>query len=76
VADHHVEQIAMDDQIAAAVGRHMDRLLDHVDAAEMRTVVVAQEFVVIARDVEQLRALARLAQQLLHYVVVRLRPVP
>ena len=36
----------------------------------------AQELVVIAGDVDDARALAALAQQLLHHVVVRLRPVP
>ena len=30
----------------------------------------------VARDVDDARALARLAQQLLHHVVVRLRPIP
>ena len=54
----------------------MDGVLDDLDAAEMRAVIVAQEFVVIAGDVDDARALARLAQQLLHDVVVRLRPVP
>ena len=54
----------------------MDRVLDHLDAAEMGAVIAAQEFVVIAGNVDQPRALARLAQQLLHHVVVRLRPIP
>ena len=48
----------------------------HLDAAEMGAVIVAQEFVVIAGDVDDARALARLAQKLLRHVVVRLRPVP
>ena len=42
----------------------------------MRAVIVAQELVVVAGDVDDLGALARLAQHLLHEVVVRLRPVP
>src|SRR6516165_5740779 len=54
----------------------MEGILDHLDAAEMRAVIVAQEFVVIARDIDETRALARLAQELLHDVVVRLRPEP
>ena len=54
----------------------MDGVFHDVDAAEMRAVIVAQEFVVIARHVDDLGALARLAQHLLHEVVVRLRPVP
>ena len=54
----------------------MDDVFHHLDAAEMRTVIVAQEFVVIAGDIDQPRALARLPQQLLHHVVMRLRPIP
>src|SRR5262249_30456448 len=67
---------AVDDEVAAAVRAGMDSVLDDIDAAEMRTVILTQEFVVIAGDVDDLGALARLAQHLLHQIVVRLRPVP
>ena len=68
--------IAVNDEIAPAVGAGVDRVLDDFDAAEMRAVIFAQELVVIARHVDDARALARLAQQFLHDVVMRLRPVP
>ena len=42
----------------------------------MQIEIVAQQLVVIARDIGDLRALARLAQDLLDHVVVALRPVP
>ena len=71
-----IEHVAVHDQIAPAVGGLVHGMLDHLDAAEMRAVIAAQEFVVVAGDVDEPRALARLAQQLLHDVVVRLRPVP
>ena len=54
----------------------MDGVFHDVDAAEMGAVIVAQELVVIAGDVDDLGALAGLAQQLLHEIIVRLRPVP
>ena len=73
---HEIELVAMDDEVAPSVGAVVDGVLDHLDAAEMRAVKAAQEFVVIARHVDDARALARLAQELLHHVVVRLRPVP
>ncbi len=38
--------------------------------------VVAREFVVIAGHIDHARALARLAQQLLHDVIMGLRPIP
>src|SRR5262245_31408857 len=76
VANHDVEQVAMNDQIALAVGGDVNGAFEHIDAAEMGAIVVAQELVVIARDVDDSHALASLAQQLLHYVVMRLRPVP
>src|SRR6185312_1761194 len=47
-----------------------------LDTAEMRAVEVAQELVVVAWDVDHARALARLAQELLHDVVVGRGPVP
>ncbi len=76
VLHHEVEDIAVDDQILPAVDADMDGVFHHVDAAEMGAVIVAQEFVVIAGNVDDLGALAGLAQYFLHEVVVRLRPVP
>ncbi len=54
----------------------MHRLAQQHHAAHLRLDVIAQPFVVVARHVDDLGALARLAQQLLHHVVVLLRPVP
>ncbi len=71
-----IEDVAVHDEIALAVGGLVHGVLDHLDAAEMGAVIAAQEFVVVAGDVDQAGALARLAQQLLHHVVVRLRPIP
>ena len=71
-----IEHVAMHDQIALAVGGYVDGVLHHFDAAEMRAVIVAQEFVVVAGNVDQPRALARLPQQLLHHIVMCLRPIP
>jgi hypothetical protein len=48
----------------------------NVDVAEREIAELARRFVVIARDVHDLRALSRLAQDFLHDVVVRLRPEP
>jgi hypothetical protein len=74
--DHAVEQIAMGDPQPAAVGGFMDPVLRHLDAAEVVLQVLAGEFIVVAGDEDHARALACLAQQLLHHVVVGLRPVP
>jgi len=73
---HQVEIVAVDDEVAPAVGAVVDGGLGHLDAAEMGAVIVAQELVVIARNVDDARALARLAQEFLHHIVVRLRPEP
>jgi hypothetical protein len=66
----------VNDEEALAVDASMHGVLDHVDATEMRAVIVAQELVVIAGDVDDLRPFPRFPQHLLHEVVVRLRPVP
>jgi len=66
----------MDDQVTLAAGGHVDGILDHLDAAKMRAVIVAQKLVMIAGNVKQPDALARLPQQLLHDVIVKLRPIP
>lgn len=76
VAHDEVEQIAMDHEQALAVGGLVDDLVDQRDAAELQAGEVPQEIVVIAGDVDQLRALAHLAQQLLDDVVMRLREIP
>src|ERR1700730_10299294 len=73
---HEIEMIAMDDEVAVTIGTNMDIALGNLDAAEMSTIIAAQEFVMIARHVDHAGALARLAQQLLHHVVIGLRPVP
>ena len=76
VLHHEVEDVAVDHQIALAVEADMDGVLHHVDAAEMGAVIVPQKLVVVAGHIDDLCALARLAQHLLHEIIVRLRPVP
>src|SRR5262249_25838407 len=74
--DHHVEHVAMHHEIAPCIGGFMDRGLDDFDAAEMRSIVVAQKLVVVAGQINDSRTLARLAQEFLHDVVMMLRPEP
>ncbi len=73
---HEIEDVTVNDQIAAAIETFVDRVFHDLDAAEVRAVVAAQKFIVIAGNVDQPRTLARLPQQFLHDVVVRLRPIP
>jgi hypothetical protein len=76
VLHHEVEDVAVNHEIAPPVDADMDGIFHDVDAAEMRAVIVSEELVVIARHVDDLGALARLAQHFLHEVVMRLRPIP
>jgi hypothetical protein len=76
VLDHAVEQITVRDPQLPTVGSEVDAIVHHVDAAEAVRHVAPRELVVVAGHEDDMRALARLAQQLLHHVVVRLRPVP
>jgi hypothetical protein len=76
-ARHHaVEAISIRDEKAPAVARDVACFLADRDAAEIHTDVVTRRLVVIARHIHHLRALARLAQDFLHDVVVQLVPVP
>ena len=74
--DDAVEEVAVRDPQPLAVGGDVQPLVDDVDAAEVVADVAARELVVVAGNEDHARALARLAQQLLDDVVVRLRPVP
>jgi hypothetical protein len=74
--DDAVEVVAMRDPQLAAVGERVDVLVHHVHAAEVVAQILARELVVVARNEDHPGALARLAQELLHHVVVCLRPVP
>ena len=66
----------MYDPELAPVGIHMDAVLDDFDTAECVGNVAAGKFIMIARHKHHTHALTRLAQNFLHNVVVRLRPVP
>ncbi len=76
LCDHEIEMVAVHDQVIAPVRALVHRVFDHIDAAEMGPVIAAQELVVVARNIDDAASLARLAQELLHHVVMRLRPVP
>ena len=66
----------MDEQQAAAVRGDVHHLVANFDAAERDLAEVPAERIVIAGYVDDFGAFARLAQYLLHHVVVRLRPEP
>ena len=73
---HKIEYVAVDDQIAFAIDSGVNGVFDDLDAPEMGTVVSAQEFIVVAGNVNDADTLARLAQNFLYDVIVRLRPIP
>src|SRR5262249_24913606 len=74
-ADHDIEFVAVQYAIAPAFGAGVHGVAADFDAAEAQANVVAQTLVVIARNQHQANALAHLAQEFLHDVVVSLRPV-
>ena len=66
----------MDEQQLASIKQGVARLFGDFDATKVVAHKAACELVVVARDVDHMATLARPAQQLLHHVVVGLRPVP
>ena len=63
-------------QQAPSVRGDVDHLIRHFYAAELQQCVIAQPLVMIAGDIDDARTFADLAQNLLDYVVVGLRPIP
>ena len=76
VAHHHVELVAVHDKKGLAVGGRVQHVVFDLDAAELHADEIAGEFVVVAGHEHDAGALAHLAQQFLHHVIVGLRPVP
>jgi len=74
--DDAVEQVAVRDPQPPAVGCDVHAVFDDLDAAEGMRDVAARELVVVAGHEDHPGALAGAPQQLLHHVVVGLRPIP
>src|SRR5688572_4647795 len=76
MAHDDIELVAVHDEQAASVGRLMEVAAADFDAAEMRTEIVAQELVMVSRQIDHPRAFSGLAENCLGHVVMGLRPVP
>jgi len=76
VLHHAVELVAMHDQVASPVQAGMNGLVQYLDVAELKIRVIAGEFVVVSRHIDDPGALARFTQQFLHHVVMGLGPIP
>ncbi len=75
VARHLVELVAMQQQVAPAVGGDVDVLAPDFDVAEGNAVVFAHRLVVVAGDQHHALAVAGAAQDLLHHGVLRRGPM-
>ena len=74
--DDEIELIAVHDEVALAVRPLVDCCIHDVDTAEIMPDVIAHEFVVIARNIDDLDAFMDAFQQLADDIVVRFRPIP
>src|SRR5688572_16166203 len=74
VLHHRVQLVAMNDENAPPIGGLVDGLFLDRDVAVV-TAELADEIVVVARDVNDARSFARFAQEFLNDVVMLLRPV-
>jgi hypothetical protein len=75
MACHLIELVTMQEQEVTAVGGDVNMLVAHEDLAERDPVVLAQRFVVIARNQHDMLAVACATQNLLHDRILRRRPV-
>ena len=66
----------MGDPEATPVGRDVHRVLHHLNATKLMIGEAAREFIVVAGYINDAATLAPTPQQLLHHVVMSLRPKP
>lgn len=76
VFDDPVEFVAVQNEIAPAIGSDVDGVAHDRHPAEAAAGEVAEGFVMVAGDVDDAGSLARLAQKLLDDVVMFLAPIP
>ncbi len=75
VAGDHVELVAVNDQKATSIGRDVLDFVDQLDVAQHQLGVTAQEFIVIAGDINDFGAALAHGQQAANHVGVCLWPV-
>ena len=66
----------MNNQIAASVCGVVNDAVGDFDVTEAEAAIFTQELVMIARNIDDARALAGFSQQFLHHIIMCLRPVP
>ena len=71
-----VKLVAVKHQQFATVGSLVNRFRQQLDAAEVQTHIVTEDFVVIARHIDDAGAVLGLLEHTAHHVVVSRRPVP
>ena len=71
-----IEIITVNNPQIAAIGRGVDGFLDDFDATELVADKFTRKLIMVAGHIDNAAAFAGAPQQLLHHVVVRLRPVP
>ena len=76
VAHHRVELVAMKYQHFATIDQLVGRFFHDVDAAEIFAHISTQEFIMIAGNINDVRALPDFPQQFLDYDIVERWPVP
>src|SRR5262249_26091593 len=76
MAHDDVEFVAMNDEVALAVGRGVNCLPLDLDPAKRQAEELTGEFIMVAGDEHHPRAAPNLTQQFLDDVIMRLRPVP
>ena len=76
VFDDDIEFIAMQNQKLPAICGGVDDFMNDLNGAKIMVDIVSSEFIMVSRNKDNPGPLPRLAHDLLHHVVVSLRPVP
>ena len=76
MGDHPVKLIAMGDEKAAPVKRLKNCVPGDDDATKMHAAEIAHPVVMVTRHIDDTHPFARHAQDLLHHIIMGLRPIP
>lgn len=76
LAHHNIKLVSMDHKISATICCNVHLALNNFHTAKMGAQIIAQKFIVITGNVNNIGALTDFAEQFLHHIIAGMRPLP